>query len=358
MAGSTTGGAKDRDLAAEFTRFATLEARGASPLYERLALGVAKDGDLLALAARGRPEQPAPNLLFAAVHLLLIEGARHELAAFYPSVSGTPAAGDPLPAFRAFCGEHADAITAILQERRVQTNVVERCGLLLPAFGAIAERSGGKPLHLVEVGASAGLNLLWDQYRYDYGSERRCGPAASPVVIETELRGGLAPPVPEALPAIAARTGIDLNPIDVRVADAVRWLRALVWPEEGERLSRLDAAVALARQHPPTVLAGDALDIAPQLLCDAPPGETLCVYPTHTLNQFSPEARKQFAAMLAEVGATRDLYWLSSEYRPVEDGGIRPTLTLVGFQGGSAEEQVLAYCDHHGRWLEWLAPGQ
>ena len=68
-----------------------------------------------------------------------------------------------------------DAIAELLRERRVQTNVVERCGLLLPAFGIIARRSGGKPLALVEVGASAGLNLLWDRYSFDYGGGASVG---------------------------------------------------------------------------------------------------------------------------------------------------------------------------------------
>ena len=165
-----TNDERERSLAAQFRRFATLEARGASPLYERLALGVADDEGLLALAAQARPEQPAPNVLFASVHLLLLSGVRDDLAAFYPSITDPASArGDPFPHFRRFCHEHADAIAEVLRERRVQTNVVERCGLLLPAFGIIARRSGGKPLALVEVGASAGLNLLWDRYSFDYG---------------------------------------------------------------------------------------------------------------------------------------------------------------------------------------------
>ena len=346
---------RTRTLTAQFRRFATLEARGSSPLYERLALGVADDEELLALAAQGREEQPAPNLLFAAVHLLLLSGVHDDLAAFYPSVTESAlATGDPFPFFRRFCHEHAGAIAATLRERRVQTNVVERCGLLLPAFGIIAKRSGGKPLHLVEVGASAGLNLLWDRYRVDYSDGRQWGDASSPVRIETELRGPGKPPLPRTALKVAGRIGIDLNPIDVRDMDAVQWLRALVWPEERRQLQRLDAAVALARTAPPTLLTGDALDLLPGVLCSAPHGVALCVYHTHTLNQFSTEARQQFADLLAEVGAGRDLYWLSSEYRPTPDGDIRPTLTLVAFEDGRRKEQILAYCDHHGRWLEWL----
>ncbi len=348
----------ERDLATEFRWFGELESRGSSTLYERLALGVAEDEALLALAARGRPEQPAPNLLFAAVHFLLLGGARHDLAAFYPTVSEpAPGLGDPFPHFRRFCDEHGEAIAGLLRERRVQTNVVERCGLLLPAFGVIARRSGGKPLHLVEVGASAGLNLLWDRYWFDYGAGRQWGDAGSPLRVEVELRGGYEPPLPRGPIPIADRAGIDLNPVDVGDAEAVRWLRALVWPEERERMRRLDAAVALAQTDPPTMLKGDALELAGSVLAGAPRDRALCIYHSHTLNQFSSEARRRLADILAEAGAERDLYWLSSEYHPTADGEARPTLTLVSFEGGEPREEVLAYCDHHGRWLEWLAGG-
>jgi len=354
-----TADERTRSLAEQFTRFAALEASGSSPLYEGLALGVAGDADLLALAGKGRPEQPAPNLLFAAVHSLLLGGAHHDLAAFYPTVSEpAPSTGDPFPHFQRFCSEHEDAIVDLLRERRVQTNVVERCGLFLPAFALIVERSGGRPLRLVEVGASAGLNLLWDRYRFDYGAGRQWGDESSPVHIEVELRGPGEPPLPAALPAIVQRTGIDLNPLDVHHADAVRWLRALVWPEERERMHRLDAALALAATDPPTLLKGDALDLIGGILAGATGGAALCVYHSHTLNQFSPDARRRFRDLLAEAGARRDLYWLSSEYRPTPDGDMRPTLALVVFEGGRAQEHVLAYCDHHGRGIEWLPGGE
>ncbi len=347
-----------RELAAEFTRFATLETRGSSPLYERLALAVAQDEELLALAAKGRPEQPAPNLLFAAVHYLLLGGAQHVLASFYPTVSEPPGgSGDPFPHFRDFCREHEDAIVDLLRERRVQTNVVERCGLFLPAFALILERTGGRPLHLVEVGASAGLNLLWDRYWFDYGAGRQWGDPSSPVRIEVEVRGPGELPLPATTPAIAGRTGIDLNPIDIHDPGAVRWLRALVWPEEREQMQRLDAALALAGADPPALLRGDALNLLPGALARAAEGTALCVYHSHTLNQFSAGARRRFRELLSEVGARRDLYWLSSEYRPVADGEMRPTLSLVVFEDGKPQEQVLAYCDHHGRWIEWLAAG-
>jgi hypothetical protein len=227
-------------LARRFAGFAQRECH-ASPLYEQLALGIADDPQLLAIATQARQDQPTPNLFLAAVHFLLLQGLPHPLAAFYPSLSPTtPSAEDPYPSFHAFCLEHAEAIRSLIGTRLVQTNEVQRCACLLPAFTHVAARTGGRPLALVEIGASAGLNLLWDRYGYDYGDERRCGDANSPVQLACSIHGGLHPPLPAALPTVATRVGLDLHPLDVRDPDAALWLRALVWPDEVGRAELLD----------------------------------------------------------------------------------------------------------------------
>lgn len=269
----------DAELAGQFTRFK--DYCGTSPLYARLSRAVAADDILLALAARARPGQPPPNLLFAAVHFLLLSNVKHPLAAFYPSVGGTDD-GDPLPAFRDFCRVYAREIEEILLTRRVQTNEVRRCAILLPAFGQI-----GKTLNLIEIGASAGLNLLWDKYAYDYGDAGKTG--AGMLTLTCEARSKV--PVPKTMPTVTGRMGLDLNPVDVTDADAVLWLRALIWPEHGERMERLTQAVEIARQNPPELRAGDALDLLPQAFADTPDEATLTVFHSFTVNQFSPEMR-------------------------------------------------------------------
>ena len=351
-----------QSIARKFVRASELEQRGASPLYERLSLGIAQDPALLTIAAEGRRDQPLPNLFFAAVHMLLLRGVRHELANFYPSVTDMPAiAEDPFPHFRSFCLEHAEQIKRTIAERRVQTNVVERCGLLLPAFGIVAERVNYKPLHLVEIGCSAGLNLLWDKYSFNYGTDRSYGDCSSVVQISVELRGEAAPPLPDKIPPIAARVGIDLNPIDVWDDDATQWLRALVWPEDDARLRRLNAAMSIAQAAPPTLMKGDALELLPGVLADASGDAALIVYHTHTVNQFSAEARQRLDEILSQEGSRRDLYWISSEYRASprqwltdDTESARPTLRLVSYEGGIRLERTLARCHHHGRWMEWL----
>jgi hypothetical protein len=324
-------------LAAVFERFAAFECAGHSRLYERLARGVAAEPELLALAALARPGQPVPNLLLAAVHHLLLGGAPGNLAGYYPSVGGD-AEGDPVPAFRAFCRAHRPAIAHLLATRRVQTNEVRRSACLLPGFARAAELAGGRPLAVVEVGAAAGLNLRWDRYRYDYGSAGTWGDLDAPLLITCDARG-TRPLLPASTPAVDWRVGIDLDPIDVRDPDAAGWLRALLWPDQPDRAALLERAIAAARADPPRLLGGDALDLLPGVLAEAPPGAALCVVHTFVLNQLTLEGRQRFAELTAAVP-----FVLAMQRSPVE-----PHAEL------RLDDEVLARCDPHGGWLEWLA---
>lgn len=117
-----------------------------------------------------------PNLFLAAVQHLLLKGTPHPLSEFYKSSDRTAdRAEDPNPKFRSFCLEHIEEIRRLISARSVQTNEVGRSALLLPAFVLVSRQAQRRPLHLVEIGASAGLNLLWDRYGYDYGDGQRYG---------------------------------------------------------------------------------------------------------------------------------------------------------------------------------------
>lgn len=339
-----------------FRDFARIECPGSSPLYERLSYAIAEDDELLALAAFARLGQPIPNMLFAAVHYLLLGGVRHPLAAFYPDLPDPAGAaadeGDPLPAFRSFCREHAETIRTLVRTRRVQTNEVRRCACLLPAFATVAERAPSHPLALVEVGTSAGLNLFWDHYRYDYGAAGSYGDETSPVVLRCEVRGSGRFPVIEQLPQVVARIGIDLRPVDVRDADEVLWLRALIWPEHAERVELLQRALDVVRREPPEMIAGDALEVLPDALGKVPADATLCVFHSLTLNQFSREGRSRFAALLAEQSRERTIFEVSFEYRQREEPLQLDVVRYV--DGERAQETQLARCQPHGRWMEWV----
>lgn len=342
-------------LADRFREFADW-CRGTSPLYERLARGVAADGDLLALAARTPKGRSPPHLLLAAVHARLLAGADHHLRRFYATCVGNPAdptETDPVPDFRDFALGRAHGIGETLRTRRTQTNAVRRCGALYPGFAAVYERTGA-PLHLLEVGASAGLNLCWDRYAYDYGG-RRVG-VESECAVATEVRGDRIPPLPADPPPVASRVGVDLNPLDVTDAGDVRWLRALVWPGHRERHRLLRAAVAVARADPPEVVAGDALDRLPDLLARVPGGEPAVVFDTQVLYQFADGDRRRFCETLANLGRTRPgpLFWLCGERPGDPPRSIRLELGRPGERDGEGTaRELLARYEQHGRWIEW-----
>ena len=346
------------DLAAKFRRFAENEAPKA-PLYGRLAQGVADDPAVLELAARAGAGQPAPNLLFAAVQSHLLRAPKEPLAAHYPEIGGDRPGGgrpgddrsndDPWPQFRASCLANADTIAPILETRMVQTNEVGRCALLLPALSVIWRAGREQPLGLIEFGASAGLNLLLDRYAYDYGDGRVRGDPSSAVRLHCNVRGTTAPPLPDRPPPIATRVGLDLNPLDVTIADDASWLRALVWPGMVERIARLEAAIARAAADPPRLRAGDGVALLPAALAEMPATATACVFHAHTLNQLAPAAHDAFEATLKRAAASRPIYRIGLE-------GATPhsSLTLHRHDGAGVESRTLAHCDAHGAWLEWL----
>lgn len=323
-----------------------------SPLYEHLAQAVADDPDVLGLVVGVDRYQQVSHLLFGAVHFLLLSGIQHPLAHFYASLSEAPR--PPQEAyhyFRAFCVEHVEAIHGLVTTQRVQTNEVLRCSGLLPAFGEVSRRAGGRPLAVVELGASAGLNLLWDAYRYDYGAAGSAGDARSPVELRCAPRGVQAPPLPDPAPEVAYRVGIDIRPIDVHDTTATRWLRALIWPEHADRARLLEQALEVARRDPPPLIEGDLLDLLPALLARAPQDATPCVYHSYTLNQCPPEAREWLDDLLAVASAERESFRVSLEwYR----GQEHPQLELYRYHQGIIQRDLLAYCESHGRWIEWL----
>ncbi len=342
-------------LSKQFRYFSEKVYPASSPLYEQLATRIAGDREILSLASHSLKGELVPNLFFAAVHFLLLQGTPHSLSSFFPSVSQSSRSdGDPYPYFRSFCLENKDGIRHLISTRRVQTNEVQRCACLLPAFG-LASRESERPLSVVDIGASAGLNLLWDRYGYDYGRGGKYGDANSPVQISCTLRGQLKPPIPEVFPRVESRVGIDLNPMDVSDPEEMLWLRSLVWPEHTRRAELLKQAIALARQNPPRIVGGDVIDVLPDMLAELPEDSTSCLFHSHTAYQFPQELRNRLSSQIAELSQRRNLFEISFEWWR---GKEQPLLELSRISNGRRDEEVLAYCNPHGEWLQWVHKGQ
>ena len=347
-------------------RFAADECRS-SRLYEVVSLGMAGDPELLDwIAAVSHPRGDA-TLVLAAVHERLLAGVDGGgLERFYPNLTASVApADDAYPAFRAFVWNHRDELAPLLGARGTQTNEVRRCTYLLPALVVAAARTA-RPLWIVDVGASAGLNLLFDRYAYDYGGGELAGDPKSPVLVTTQLRAVRPPTAP--LPRIAGRIGLDLAPVDVDDPAATRWLEACVWPEHVERFATLRAALALARTAKPRVLAGNAVDVLPSQIANADPAAAAVVVNTNVLLYFSATERAAYGRVLREAAAQRELFWVANEHprllrqagfeRPIavsNDPAALP-LAITHFHDGKRDELVVAEVGPHGRWLDWFTP--
>jgi hypothetical protein len=308
--------------AATYAEFAVRETRGVSPSYERLALAVSRDDEVLARLGTLPPAKRQPNLLFGVVRLL-----------------GGPV-GDPA-AFHDYVVTNWPAVQAEMRTRATQTNEAGRCAILLPVLAALPQ-----PLALLEVGTSAGLCLYPDRYAYRYG-DHQIG-TGDPVL--SCVATGMAPPA--GRPEVVWRAGLDLNPLDVTSDDDVRWLSCLVWPGEGDREQRLAAAIATARRDPPPVHRGDLLTDLPALAAQAPAGATLVVYHSAVLAYVTPAGRRRFADMVRGLPAV----WLSNEGPGVVPDVPVPRYEGVPFVLAEGGRTPLALTDSHGTWVQWLAP--
>lgn len=337
-------------LSAAFLAFAVPECRETSPLYCSLTEAIAADEDLLLIAGQAPVGQPVPNLLFAAVHYLLVADPTHPLAEYYATC--TPKPKDPtqaFPAFKDFVLNHQREIIELLQTRLVQTNEVRRCACLFPAFMYALRHFDPQPLALLEIGCSAGLNLLWDRYRYAYDDSGKIyGDRDAPTLITAEFLGKRSAGLEDSLPLVTQRIGVDLNPIDVSVPAEVDWLRALIWPEQHERRKLLEAAIQQQQEVELDLRTGDGFAEVSSIAAEIPADTLLCIYHTHVANQISREKGEAFLETVRELGRHRDLLHL---YNNLHDAHLR----LQVYRGGILTRETLANTDGHGRWLEWLA---
>jgi hypothetical protein len=232
---------------------------------------------------------------------------------------------------------------------------VQRSWALVPAFLEIARRAG-RPLELLELGASAGLNLLFDRYSCRY-AEGDAGPAGSALVLTGEERA----PVPELLFCsrleIARRRGIDRSPIDVRSESGVRLLEAFVWADHPARLARLGRAVAVAAADPPELVAGDYVELLPRLLRDRDAATLTVVFQTASTGYLSVEEYAALRASIEEAASVSPLAWLSTRRLGEEndsnaEGGYGLEL---GIWPHDDSPRVIERFGHHGEWLDWRA---
>ncbi len=345
------------DLASLWRWFGEQQFRTYSPIYERIAATVAGDREILELFREAPPAAHLPLAPLGAVRYLLLDGLDHPLGAVYDGTS----AADPGPLFVDLCRTERSSLLALLETRRVQTNDCGRSALIGPALTWVAAQLPG-PYCLVDVGASAGINLLCDRYRLDYGGNGATGPVDSLVQISCEVTGGH-PPIADQLPELVQRVGIDLSPIDLSDPTDARWLLACVWPDTG-RAARVEASIRLAQQQLPTVIGGRATAVLPNVLADLPVGATAIVMTTWAFGYFSLEERAEFVELLRAESTRRPIAWVSAENggtvealiaRGAGDSSGPDALGAMLLVDGVESVHLLGFVHAHGNWIDWRA---
>jgi len=328
-----------------------------SPLYAALLARAADDLD--AGGAVWRMVLPFADLPGGAMLALRYLGATHrealsggapELARHYPSCGGD---GDPDAAWEALRALSDEAAASRRLDGRlsagVQTNEVGRSAALLGGFLSVAAATGLK-LRLLEVGASGGLNLRWDRFRY-----AGWGAPDSPVDVGDPWVGERRPELSPASVSISSREGCDLAPIDPTDAEGRLRLLSFVWPDMQRRFELLDAACAVAATTPATVSMASADVWLAERLARPAAGQATVVFHSVVLQYVEASARVRLVESVAAAGSRAErsapLAWLRLE----PAGALGPSefeVRLTTWPGGA--DRVIAMAHPHGTWVRWM----
>jgi hypothetical protein len=232
-----------------------------------------------------------------------------------------------------------------------QTNEVRRSAALI-AGARVAVSHFPLPVHLSELGASGGLNMMWDQYALELEG-KRYGPDMPVLSLTPEWRG----PAPlNVIPHIANRAGVDLNPLDPQRADHLLRLTAYLWPDQPERLSLTRAAASVMTAQ---IDRGDAIDWLSERLLRSPQGHLHLIQHSVAWQYFPKDVQARGTALIEAAGARataeRPLAWLSMESDGDTTGGVGAAVTLRLWPGDIT--LMLGRADFHGRWIEWQHGG-
>lgn len=326
-----------------------------SPLTEELLSGAADDldaggpvADLLEPLATD-PPGTVPSLRFAgALHRLVLERRAPALALHYPSVGGTAPLRDLWQTARLTVHEQLAALRGLVA-RPVQTNEVGRSAALYGGLLHIAAETG-LPVRLLEVGASAGLNLLVDHFAYRIG-DVVLGDPASPVVMDQPWQG----PHPVGSVRVVDRRGCDLAPVDPLTTDGRLTLTSYVWADQLGRLERLRGALQVAARLPVQVEKSTAATFLANELAVPRPGVATVVWHSVVRQYLAPDERDRVDGVLAAAGARADdrapLHRLTMEPERVGHGSFDFHLELTSWPGGGS--RILADCQGHGPPVRW-----
>lgn len=290
----------------------------------------------------GDPRADAlPLRLAGALHRAVLEGDA-PLAACYAAREISAADLD------AALARHTAWLAQYLQSPP-QTNDPQRSAVLLGGFLKLAQLCPGLPLQTCEIGASAGLNLSWDAYAYEFGSWQYGEPQTAPLLLRCRW-GGSQPPATR--PRVIARAGCDVSPLDARSTTDRQRLLSYIWADQPERLARVTLALDHAAACDVTVARGHAADVVAAQLQRRRSNSAFVLYHSIVWQYIAAEEQRRIAATMQAAGrsatARPPVAWLRFEPGRAKDGA---DLTLTVWDGRTAEghEERLGTGDYHGR---------
>lgn len=336
--------------------------RAGSPLTAAILSGAADDlaaggptAALLGPLERNPPGSVPALRLAGALHRLVLERRAPELAVHYPSVGGT--VGDVWPVARAVIEDQSELLHELVR-RPVQTNEVGRSSALLGGLLHVS-RDTGLPVRLLELGASAGLNLLLDRYAHVVrgahviGGCVVLGHPGSPVRLVEPWQGAF-PPYDMTL-TLVERKGCDPVPLDPASAADRLTLTSFVWADQVDRFERLRAALQVAATAPVPVERLSASSLLDRELAEPRPGVVTVVWHSIVRQYLAPQERERVEALLCRAGdrasSQAPLAHLSLEPERVADGSFDFRLRLTTWPGG--RKRLLAACEGHGPPVRW-----
>jgi hypothetical protein len=294
-----------------------------------------------------RPEAAVPLRVLGAVHRLVLDGRAPSLAPYFASVGGRFDAERLWPAARMIIDQEAAFIRDYMRNAP-QTNECGRSAMMLGGFLAVAAATK-LPMRLLEIGASAGLNLVWDQYRL-VTPAFTWGPAGD--TLELHCRWDGPPPALDAPVRIAGRAACDKDPIDIRDADDRARLQSYIWSDQGHRLERMRRASEIVSAHAFRLDRADAAEWLENELRTLPRGQVTVVFHSVFRQYVSPEIDATLTRVMDEAGrrATAEAPLAHVAMEP-QDITSFPDLTLQLWPGG--QNRALAQCHYHGEWIKW-----
>ena len=248
---------------------------------------------------------------------------------------------------RATLERESDWLAAFTAEQQVQTNEVQRSWAILPAFLSLGESR----LDLIELGPSAGLNLLFDRYRYRYAAAS-WGPTDSLVELAGEERSPVPADLLDRTVDVGRRLGIELAPVDLSDEHGVRLLECFVWPDQTDRMERLRRALRVVRAEPPEIVQGDYVDVLPRVLAEREPGAVAVVFQTVSTMYLPTPRYRELRRIVDE--ADPPVAWISTRRWAEEETELQGGFELE-LRRREGPARLVARMGYHGQWLEWLS---